>query len=282
VLIHIADAPCHGREFNGCSDAYNSDGPKIKPLLIKLDALQLDYNFGAIKVDGKDETAQMVRVMNLQMGKEFVKTVHLSEANAGANAVGASIRSAVTKSVSLSLSNRRTAASRFMAFSTAGSTLPTPPPSRGMFSRFRAPKPTVSEVQVLPRGYLAYTLDPVKPSHDDFSKLPKLSFEVYMNTDIESVQALRADADSLLTFSIAVPEGNRRERCQIASKAFAEGGIRVAFHGLVRAQPPLCAGKRLDHTFWSRNACYIVPNEYKWRRARGIANFVPLTQPICR
>lgn len=234
VLMHFADAPCHGREFSGCDDNYPGDGPLIKPLLKQLDnGLQLDYFFGAIN----SSTDKMVKEMNSQMGKEFVKAVQLRGAGATSAAVGASIHSAVTKSVRSSLSARRTAASRSLAGEPAG-----------------------GGSMAVPKGYLAYA--PLKPSPAAFAKLPRLPMKVYINTGIESLEALRTEAESLLTFSVAVPVGGASAdsmRCQVMATPFSAGGIRLAFHALVRAPPPAhansvhpgCSGSERASCAWS-------------------------------
>ena len=215
MVVHIADAPCHGREFNDCSDDTRpDDGKLIKPLLQQLSAdLEVDYFFGAMN----SRTAKMVAEMNRQMEREYVKPVEVKGASAGASAVGASIRSAVTKSISASLCARRTAASRSMAAEVS---------ARGWLAE--------------PKAYLAYA--PLKPELAAFKSLPLQEMSVYINTGIENVDELRKEGDTLLTFSKAVPKagGSDTQRCQVQTVPFSKGASRLAFHALVRPQMCCC------------------------------------------
>ncbi len=68
--------------------------------------------------------------------------------------------------------------------------------------------------------------------------LPQMA--VWVNGEIGSVDALHTDADTLLTFTRASVAGKSVEnmRCQVASTPFSMGGIRAAFHALVRTRAP--------------------------------------------
>jgi len=48
ILVHIADAPCHGTKYNNCGDSYPKGDPEGKvpeDLLIKLCKMEVDYYF---------------------------------------------------------------------------------------------------------------------------------------------------------------------------------------------------------------------------------------------
>ena len=60
MLFHIADAPCHGREFNsGCNDDYQSGDPlnrSMYSLFNSVNDKQIQYYFGKIN----ESTTKMV------------------------------------------------------------------------------------------------------------------------------------------------------------------------------------------------------------------------------
>ena len=65
VLIHIADAPCHGRKYHSMSDDdypdYDEDGRMYKRLMKKIRSHHIDYWFGYIV---KENTDKMISVFN--------------------------------------------------------------------------------------------------------------------------------------------------------------------------------------------------------------------------
>jgi hypothetical protein len=217
VVIHIADAPCHGREFHDVADTYPDDGKRIKPLLERLSGMSVDFFFGAMN----SRTDKMLAQMNQLMGCEYVHRVDVKSAGAGAGAVGESIRVAVTKSVSMSLSMRRSVASRTLGAGAAAS----------------------SSAAAVPKPYLVYA--PLTPTPAAFSRLPKQKMTVYINTGIENVDQLRlvTESEPLLTFSKATPVGGDADtqRCQIQKDPFSKGASRFAYHVLVRARVPQAA-----------------------------------------
>ncbi|CAE7565971.1 vwkA [Symbiodinium sp. CCMP2592] len=78
VLFHIADAPCHGREYHqGVSDDFpDGVGVSIPEQLMKLRSLKIDYYFGRIK----GLTDQMITAFNQHVKQScgtdpYIKTV---------------------------------------------------------------------------------------------------------------------------------------------------------------------------------------------------------------
>ena len=64
ILIHIADAPCHGREYHSCDDSYSSGDPagiSHESMMQQVLRLDIQYWFGYIN---KHLTDNMIRIFN--------------------------------------------------------------------------------------------------------------------------------------------------------------------------------------------------------------------------
>ena len=94
--MHIADAPCHGRQYHdGVNDDYPSgdpDGLRIKPQLDALKQLDVNYIFGRINAD----TDKMVREFNSELGTEYVQQTALSDVRMLTEVVTRTVRDSIT------------------------------------------------------------------------------------------------------------------------------------------------------------------------------------------
>ncbi|KAF2075601.1 hypothetical protein CYY_003106 [Polysphondylium violaceum] len=64
VVIHIADAPCHGSEYHSMTDSHSAGDPngiKLVDLMNSINALNLNYYFGHIKIS---DTGKMIDIFD--------------------------------------------------------------------------------------------------------------------------------------------------------------------------------------------------------------------------
>lgn len=103
IVYHVADAPCHGREYhNGCGDSYPNGDPnglKAVDLLTHLQSQNIAYFFGRIN----SKTDKMITVFNSLVGGTFITQETVS---------AGTFMETVTKSVSRSVSESVSSSSR--------------------------------------------------------------------------------------------------------------------------------------------------------------------------
>lgn len=107
ILYHIADAPCHGREFHDMSDDYpggDKYGLKIEDLLNGLNQKNVIYYFGKIN----SSTDKMIGEFNKRMGvfgkPKFIDMVSCTDASKMMESVSHSVTETYTSSISTSAS----------------------------------------------------------------------------------------------------------------------------------------------------------------------------------
>ncbi len=70
VMIHIADAPCHGSQYHGCNDSYPSGDPagiSHDSMMAEVVRLDLQYWFGYIN---KTTTDKMIGIFNESLRRQ--------------------------------------------------------------------------------------------------------------------------------------------------------------------------------------------------------------------
>jgi len=120
ILFHIADAPCHGNEFNDCGggDSYKDGDPlglKMDNILKGLAMKNILYFFGGIN----RSTDKMISVFNAKMGKPFVTVVSCQDASTMMGTVSKTISETYSASVSSSASSTEKIDTSHIILSTA-------------------------------------------------------------------------------------------------------------------------------------------------------------------
>eukprot|EP00927_Polykrikos_kofoidii_P000222 TRINITY_DN10091_c0_g1_i2.p1 TRINITY_DN10091_c0_g1~~TRINITY_DN10091_c0_g1_i2.p1 ORF type:complete len:988 (-),score=138.44 TRINITY_DN10091_c0_g1_i2:73-3036(-) len=99
VLIHIADFPAHGREYNDCpGDSYPNGDPRgleLPTLVQRLQSLSVQYTFGHIT----DHTDKMVRVLNAAFNN-YIESTDMRSVELMAEVVFRSLHTSVASTVS--------------------------------------------------------------------------------------------------------------------------------------------------------------------------------------
>lgn len=106
ILIHIADAPCHGNKYHTLEDDYPKGDPSRIPLSYLMESvigLRLQYWFGRITV----HTDLMIRIFNNEIERQDAQFPKISTFAALDNAVGMakSVTSVAVESITATMSS---------------------------------------------------------------------------------------------------------------------------------------------------------------------------------
>jgi hypothetical protein len=225
VAFLIADAPCHGREFHCYKDSYPEGSPgidiknELKKLISNHDAQDgsMTVNFGRI-CSGTDTMIRRFEDAGIPL-----EVVSLSDVSKLTACVTTGVRKSIFKTMTVSGGTSK--AFSFTPVDDVESLL------RGGTGRSAA-KTSVSlkEYSILPR----------RPSAVEWKRQTAVPVKVFKNKSIKKLEDLQAPIGiGILRFPRArtdkTMESTMFMRC--ASDPFAEGEIRIAFHGQLSRTP---------------------------------------------
>ena len=100
VLIHIADAPCHGTQYHSWNDDHPSGDPAgitHEQMMRKVVRLNIQYWFGYIK---KEDTDKMINIFNDSLKRLSDNRLLIRQFDAvESKQIGEAVRGSVTTSV---------------------------------------------------------------------------------------------------------------------------------------------------------------------------------------
>jgi hypothetical protein len=219
VLVHIADAPCHGTKYHTLSgDSHPGGDPhglKSAELLRGLRQLGVSYKFGRIN----ESTDRMVRLFDEEAGGGYISECDVADCRAITKVVTTELRKSVCHTVEALLHGRAVAgASRHGPLASVleddegGATGPRPYVIRGGVPAWGAVK--------------------------------ALFATLYSNRPVESIEQLTRDRRRvvlwILPWGKAEPTDGKEAaemEVKVASDPFAEGHCRLAYHGLLQGKP---------------------------------------------
>ena len=97
VLVHIADAPCHGTKYHACGgDSYPGGDPhglQSEELLRGLRQLGVCYSFGRIN----SSTDRMVELFDKEAGGGYISSCEVADCRAITSVVTATLRASICR-----------------------------------------------------------------------------------------------------------------------------------------------------------------------------------------
>lgn len=219
VAFLIADAPCHGHEYHSYEDSYPEGSPgidiknELKELASKHDAQDgsMTVHFGRIG-DGTDSMIRRFEDAGISL-----EVVSLSDVSKLTACVTTGVRKSIFKTMTVSGGTSK--AFSFAPVDDVGSLL------RGGTRRSSASTSvSLKDYCILPR----------RPNADEWKRQAAVPVKVFKNKRIKKLEDLQAPIGiGILRFPRArtdkTMESTMSMRC--ASDPFAEGEIRIAFHG---------------------------------------------------
>ncbi len=106
VLVHIADAPCHGTKYHACADDYPGGDPhglQSQELLLGLKQLGVCYQFGRIN----GSTDRMIALFDEEAGGGYIGPCDVADCRAITAAVTATLRASICRTHETLLSGCR-------------------------------------------------------------------------------------------------------------------------------------------------------------------------------
>ena len=224
VLVHIADAPCHGTKYHACGgDSYPGGDPhglQSEELLRGLRQLGVCYSFGRIN----SSTDHMVELFNKEAGGGYISSCEVADCCAITKVVTTELRKSICCTFDVLLHGHAIKAKD---------------------DKLLLPSIAEDELEAaaavpVPGGKKAYSIREGVPCWDSAAALP---VTLYSNKPIESIEQLTRDRKKvvlwILLWGKAEPtDGKEKEdmELKIAPHPFAEGHCRLAYHGLLRGK----------------------------------------------
>jgi hypothetical protein len=109
MLIHIADAPCHGSRFHSMGDDYPAGDPRgLTPesLLPRIREKNVLYLFGRINT----HTDQMITIFNSVLEGNYIETLNVSDASKMMSTISKSVTTTMSSTLSSSCRTKETEA----------------------------------------------------------------------------------------------------------------------------------------------------------------------------
>jgi hypothetical protein len=221
IVFIIADAPCHGREFHSCDDSYPGGTPGID-IVSELRILQklggqssMSITFGRIT----GCTDSMIKRFQSQYGI-VIDQVGIEKASKLAKTVTASVRKSIFKTIT---TKGKTGA--LVAFEPISSI-------DGLFKTGCTPSRTSACLK-------DYTISHKLPRSIDWKKQPYSKVKVYRNVQVHDLadflqNPLKMGILHFLSKGPVHRTGKTFESTMLMRRApspFAEGGVRLAYHG---------------------------------------------------
>ena len=212
VLVHVADAPCHGTRYHACADSYPGGDPhglRSDELLLGLKQRGVCYMFGRIN----SSTDRMIELFDQEAGGGYISACDVADCRAITAAVTATLRTSICHTHASLLSGLR-----------VGDVAP-----------------TSGALALSGRGEKTYSIREGLPCWDSIESLPVI---LYSNKLIENIEQLTRDRTKkvlwILPWGKAIPTDVSEKagmELKISPDPFAEGHCRLAYHGLLRGKP---------------------------------------------
>ena len=228
VLVHIADAPCHGTKYHTYGagvDKYPGGDPhglQSEELLRGLRQLGVCYSFGRIN----SSTDRMVELFDQEAGGGYISSCEVADCRAITKAVTAELRKSIGCTFDLLLHGHAIKGKR--------------PCDSILLPCISEDESEAAAAAAVPGGKKAYVIREGLP---DWGLVAALPVTLFSNKPIENIEQLTKDRKKMVLWILpwgkAEPTDGTEKKdmeVKIAPDPFAEGHCRLAYHGLLRGK----------------------------------------------